>query len=213
MTFRFQRIPLERVIAAIWPESGESDRAFHSALYRLRHALREGGENTKFVLLKGGECSLESGRFDIDVDAFENALKDAQRATGEEAVVHYSRAISLYRGDYLENLLYYDWVAAERRRLKGLHLRALQLAAAQQRSCGDYRAAIQLIDRALQVDGLNEQSYQEAMRYCAVAGDKAGLIRRYQQLEQALHDELNVAPSVKTQALYRDLLEQVSLSA
>jgi two-component SAPR family response regulator len=200
-------------VAAIWPEGGESDRAFHSALYRLRHALREDGDSTKFVLLKGGECWLDTSLFDIDADVFEGALTAAQMATGEEAAAHYNRAISLYQGDYLENLLYYDWATAERRRLGDLYLQALQMAAAQQRSCGDYRAAIQLIDQALQVDELNEQSYQQAMRYCAVAGDKAGLIRRYQQLEQALQDELNVAPSVKTQSLYRDLLDQVSLSA
>ncbi len=214
VTFRAQQIPLERAVAAIWPEGGESDRAFHSALYRLRHALREDGDNTKFVLLKGGECALDSGRFAIDVDGFEEALSAAaQAASDEEAAAHYSRAIKLYQGDYLENLLYYDWAAAERRRLRALYLQALQSAAAHQQSCGDYRAALQFIDKALQVDALNEQSYQAAMRYCAVAGDKAGLIRRYQQLEQALQDELNVTPSVKTQALYHDLLDQVSLTA
>jgi DNA-binding SARP family transcriptional activator len=64
---------------------------------------------------------------------------------------------------------------------------------------------------ALREDALNEQSYRDAMRYSAFAGDKAGLVRRYRQLEQALRDELNVLPSSNTQTLYGQLMDQVSL--
>jgi DNA-binding SARP family transcriptional activator len=211
VTFRRQRLPLDRVVASIWPEGGQSDRAFHSALYRLRHALRGEGDRTKFVLLKGGECWLDTGRFDIDVEAFEAYLNAARATTGEKSAANYGLAISHYQGDYLDNLLYYDWAAAERRRLLDLYLGALRAAAAHQSSCGDHREALRLIDMALQEDALNEQGYRDAMRYSAFAGDKAELVRRYRQLEQALRDELNVMPSSNTQTLYGQLMDQVSL--
>ena len=211
VTFRSQRLPLERVVASIWPEGGQSDRAFHSALYRLRHALRGEGDRTKFVLLKGGECWLDTGRFDVDVDALEASVNAARATAGEESAAYYDRALKLYQGNYLENLLYYDWAAAERRRLLDLYLQALRAMAAHQSSCGDHREALRLIDMALQKDALNEGIYRDAMRYSAAAGDKAGLIRRYQQLTQSLDEDLNVLPSSKTESLYHLLLEQVSL--
>jgi LuxR family maltose regulon positive regulatory protein len=211
VTFRSQRLPLERVVASIWPEGDQSDRAFHSALYRLRRALRGADDRTKFVLLKGGECWLDAARFDIDVKEFEASLDAAQATTGEKSAAHYERAIRLYQGEFLDNLLYYDWATAERRRLLDLYLRALRAAAAHRSSCGDHREALRLIELALQEDALNEQSYREAMRYSACAGDKAGLVRRYRQLEQTLRDELNVMPSSNTQTLYGKLMDQVGL--
>ncbi len=106
MTFREQRLPLERAAESIWPESGGHGRAFHSALYRLRHALRSEGETTKFILAKGGEYWLDTTRFQIDVETFD-AILDAARAAGEtESVQLYTQGIALYQGEYLSNLLY-----------------------------------------------------------------------------------------------------------
>ena len=67
------------------------------------------------------------------------------------------------------------------------------------------------IERALQIDGLSEESHREAMRYYAAIGDEVGLVRQYQQLQQALRDELNVMPSSQTQELYRRLLAEAGL--
>jgi two-component SAPR family response regulator len=55
VTRRQKRIPLEKAAADIWPDQDQPGRAFHSALYRLRHALRRGDEKTKFINVKSGE--------------------------------------------------------------------------------------------------------------------------------------------------------------
>ena len=68
-----------------------------------------------------------------------------------------------------------------------------------------------MIEWALQIDGLNEESHREAMRYYAAAGDEVGLARQYQQLQQALHEELNIKPSSQTQELYQRLSAEAGL--
>ena len=68
------------------------------------------------------------------------------------------------------------------------------------------------IERTLQIDGLSEESHREAMRYYAAIGDEVGLARQYQQLQQALYDELNIKPSSQTQELYRRLTAEAGLT-
>ncbi len=153
---------------------------------------------------------MDTTRFQIDVDAFD-ALLDAARAAGEtESVQLYTQGIALYQGEYLSNLLYYDWALPERQRLMNGYLVALQRLAALHSSAGNPEEALVLIKRALQVDVLNEESHRDALRYYAAIGDKAGLVRQYQQLQQVYQDDLRVTPSSQTLELYRHLMAEVS---
>ena len=80
VTERHKHVPLEKATVDIWPEQGHQGRAFHSALYRLRQAMRQGDEKTKFVIVKGGECWLDTALCTIDADEFETAINEAIRA-------------------------------------------------------------------------------------------------------------------------------------
>jgi two-component SAPR family response regulator len=211
VNYRSQRVPLERAVEAIWPESAEHGRAFHSALYRLRQALRCQGDEAKFILVKGGEYWLDTTHFQIDVDSFEALLDAGHKAQGAEAAHFYDQAIDLYQGEYLSNLLYYDWPIPERQRLSSAALRAMRRLAGHHAAQGNYQEAFDLIERVLQIDGLNEESHREAMRYYAATGDEVGLARQYQQFQQTLHDELNIEPSSQTQELYQRLLAEAGL--
>jgi two-component SAPR family response regulator len=212
VNFRSQRVPLERVTNAIWPESVGHGRAFHSALYRLRHALRCQGDDAKFILVKGGEYWLDTSRFQFDVDTFETLLNTANKAQGTESAYFYTQAIDLYHGEYLSNLRYYDWPIPERQRLLNAYHLAMRRLASHYTTQGNYQDAIVLIDKALQIDALSEESHRDALRYYAAIGDEAGLVRQYKQLQQALRDELNVTPSKQTEALFRRLQTEVGLA-
>ncbi len=73
-----------------------------------------------------GEYWLDSARFTIDVDEFNSALAQARAGTQPASrAVWYQRVISLYQGEYLQNL-YYEWIFPERRRLTQAYLTALQ---------------------------------------------------------------------------------------
>ncbi|HFQ94313.1 MAG TPA: hypothetical protein ENK32_09905, partial [Anaerolineae bacterium] len=209
VTFRRQRIPLEKATADIWPEQDQPGRAFHSALYRLRQALRRGDGKTKFVQVKSGEYWLDGAQFQIDVDEFETAVAAAARAPQEEAAQWRQKAIALYGGAYMNNLLYYDWVDAERQRLEEKYLQLLAAAAADEAQSGNYGAALELINRAIQRDALRENFYCLAMEYYAAAHDRSGLLRCYQRLTQELQEAFGLPPSPHTEQRYRQLLSRV----
>lgn len=207
ITFRHDRIPLEKAAEAVWPEADASGRAFHSALYRLRQALRRGGENTKFIQVKGGEYWLDSTRFAVDVDAFEAACDRAAAGSGAKAVRAYEEAVALYTGDYLSNMLYDDWPNDERRRLEARYLRALRELAHAHAATGNYEAACEQMRRALQLDSLHEDSVRSLMRFYAEMGNRTAVIRQYHLLEEQLKQELGVAPAPETRQLIATLLQ------
>ncbi len=207
VTFRHERIPLDVVMEAFWPERpAQSKAAFHTTMSRLRQALRAEGKSTKYILVETGEYWLDAARFQIDVDDFDTAITKAQSTGGKESIEWYEHALSLYKGEYLGNLLYHDWVLPERRRLTEAYFSALQHLAARRAAAGQYEEALKLVRRVLQKDPLREDCHCDAMRYCASLENRAGVVRQYQQLTRTLNDELGVEPLPSTQQLYQALL-------
>ncbi len=143
VTFRNERIPVERVFDALWSErAGRSRTAFHTALSRLRKALRRDEETLKFVLVESGEYWLDTARFTVDVDEFDSALAKARSAQQPDMAAHwYAQAIGLVSGEYLDNL-YYEWLFPERRRLGRDYLTALCQLAHLRADAGDPAAAL-----------------------------------------------------------------------
>jgi LuxR family transcriptional regulator, maltose regulon positive regulatory protein len=210
VTFRRERIPVDVAFEALWPEtSSGSKTAFHTALYRMRQALRQPEQTAKFALVEAGSYWLDTTRFQIDVDEFDALLTQARSAHDETAGQRYEQAIALYQGPYLENMPYYDWAMPERRRLDEAYLAALSALADYYAGNGRYREALDLTRRALQSDPLREEIHCAALRHYAALGDRSGLVRHYQQLQQTLRTELNLPPLPATQTLYENLLESL----
>ena len=122
----------------------------------------------------------------------------------------YEEALDLYRGDYLGNLLYNDWAEPERHRLNKIYLDTLCQLAAQYAEQQQYDKAIILTEKAVTEDPFHEAGYCDLMRYHALLGDKAALVRQYRRLQHVLQEELKVEPALTTQQLYQQLMLQVN---
>ena len=120
------------------------------------------------------------------------------------------KALDLYHGDYLDNLLYYDWAEPERHRLNKIYLDALCQLATQYAEQQQYDKAIILNEKAITEDPFHETYYCDLMRYYAALGDKAALVRQYRRLQCVLQEELKVEPALTTQRLYQQLLLHVN---
>jgi LuxR family transcriptional regulator, maltose regulon positive regulatory protein len=210
ITFRGGRIPAERIFDAIWADKiGRGRTAFHTALSRLRNALRTDESTPHFILVETGEYWLDTATFSVDVDEFDAALAKAHAISNQEVSARwYEQAISLYRGEYIDNL-YYDWVLPERRRLTQAYLSALCALADHHSTHERYTNALELLQRALRVDNLLEDLHCKTMRVYAALGDRAGLVRQYQELKDILYSDMGMEPLASTSKLYQRLIEHV----
>jgi LuxR family transcriptional regulator, maltose regulon positive regulatory protein len=207
ITFRGERIPAEQAFEAIWAEKpGRGLTAFHTALTRLRNALRSQEPSPRFVLVEAGEYHLDAARFSIDVDEFDAALANARAISNDETAARWlEQAVGLYQGEYLGNL-YYDWLFPERRRLSQEYLGALRQLADYHFMRERYTRSLDLLHRALRMDNLLEELHCQVMRVYAALGDRAGLIRQYQELNDVLGSEMGIEPLPATKKLYDRLL-------
>jgi ATP/maltotriose-dependent transcriptional regulator MalT/two-component SAPR family response regulator len=210
VTFRGERIPLERAFDASWGEKGSSRTAFHTALSRLRNALRTGDDAHRFIFVETGEYWLDPLRFRIDIDEFDAALAKARSATNTAtAITWYKNAEDLCRGEYLQNL-YYEWIFPERRRLTKAYLGVLKELVAYLANSPEPELALHYFEKAVPIENLNEELYCHALHAYGAMGDRAGLVRLFQELKQNLTTELDVDPSPSTTSQYQTLLKKLN---
>jgi LuxR family maltose regulon positive regulatory protein len=207
VTMRGEKVPAEKAFDAIWGAKERTSRtAFHTALSRLRNALKSGEDNPRLILVEVGEYWLDSARFTIDVDEFNSALAQAHAGqTPASRAEWHERAAALYRGEYLQNL-YYEWVFPERRRLTQSYLGVLQELASYHLANQNPKEAIGCIEKAIPLDQLNEELYCQGMRAYNMLNDRAGITRLYSDLKLILKNELNTASMPGTDTLYNELI-------
>jgi DNA-binding SARP family transcriptional activator len=73
---------------------------------------------------------------------------------------------------------------------------------------GDPRRVLELAERGLAIDKLNEALWRLAMEADSAAGLRDSVSQRYAQLRKLLDQELGLEPSIETRGIYFELLAQ-----
>ncbi|HET9223268.1 MAG TPA: BTAD domain-containing putative transcriptional regulator [Roseiflexaceae bacterium] len=188
----------ERLLALFWPdhERAAAQQILRTNLHGLRKSLGA------WLLAEDDALALAPGT-DVDARRFATRLAAPAGGTAELA-----EALALYRGDFLADFsladvpAFDDWAAAERERYRRMAARGWAALANQRELARDWAAAIDALERAIAFDPLQEDLQRAAMRLHYLSGDRAGAIRRYEQLRRLLDDELGVPPLDETRALY-----------
>jgi len=125
----------------------------------------------------------------------------------------FKKAVDIVSGPYLPELDY-KWADEERERLRHSHLSALEELAGLYLDANLLPEAVEICQRALQVEPGSESVCRLLMRAYSAQGDKTGIKRVFDACEQALFN-LGYAPSDETYYLYRQLIgtEPTSKSA
>lgn len=206
VTMRSTTITVEQALHALWPD--EPDRAktaFHTALYRLRSALRTGAaDDRKFVLVEGRRYRLDVALFSVDVDRFDALLAQAGKAPPDRARSLLAAADALVRGEYLQGLDH-PWVLPERRRLADAHAEALVTLASRRLERGENAAALATARRLASLEPYSERACLLELRALARLGDFGAMERRFREFDDALLVELGVRASDDTRRAFADL--------
>ncbi len=115
------------------------------------------------------------------------------------------RAFELYEGEYLPDVRYETWSAAEREHLSVLFLRAADQLAELYLEVERYVDSIEVCQRILAHDDCWERAYRNMMTAYYHLGDRGQVARTYQRCLLKLEKELDVSPSMETVALFQQL--------
>ena len=194
----------ETLAELFWPDrpATSARRSLHTALWQIRHALKQGGLDPDEFLTGNGtfvEWPLNDA-IQIDVVDFEAAVILSSTAALQ-------RAVDLYEGPFLEGL-YDNWCIEERYRLEELYLQALGSLATAYRSEGNFAVALEQTRRLLKIDPLCEDAHRVAMETLYQLHQRAAALQQYETCARLLKRELNAEPSIETRRLRAAILDE-----
>lgn len=174
---------------------------FKQDIYRLRKAV--GRDSIVFE-----EETYRFNRdmdYEYDVEAFDAYLQRARRDDDSmERIGYYRKALSIYGGGYLYDIDD-DWALIERQRLNLSYISALEELARLHLDANQLEECLSVCEQAIAQDRYSETAYQLEMRAYAAQGDRAAVVRKYNEYKAMLSNDVGLSPSEVIEAIYREL--------
>jgi len=231
----------EHLAGLLWPEYTQESalRNLRLTLYRLRQTLDKAAKQARLnisdsLLAFPDRQTVQfnpGGSVWVDVLEFER-LWDASETHPHESLItcptcieRLRRAVSFYRGDFMEGFSLKDsygfdeWVLLRRERLHRQAVDALDwlvehfLNQAEAASAGAARlAALEngraYAQRLLQLEPWSESAHRQLMRALALNGQNQEALSQYEICRRILSEEFGVEPDEATQQLYQQVRQR-----
>jgi DNA-binding SARP family transcriptional activator/tetratricopeptide (TPR) repeat protein len=193
------------ILAALWPNGETTQDTLDGAVQSLKRVLEPTRKRQATHLLRSEDDSIMlADHVWIDADVFEDLLMDPEHSALSQEYKEQllEQALALYGGDFLPEERRAPW-ATERRQV--LHERWVHatLALVDLRIAHDAPAStLDLLDRLLAVDPLNEAAVRRLMMVLARLTRRGEALSAYHRFAEALQRDNRVEPSEETRQLY-----------
>ncbi|MCB9445929.1 MAG: transcriptional regulator [Ardenticatenaceae bacterium] len=216
LTFRHTRLHRDQITEILWPDLTPegAQRDFKIAFNTLTKVLepnRPRNAPSAFVLRDGSRYGLRpEADIWLDVDEFTTLVgqgNDQLAMDPMKAWALFQQALSLYRGEYLQEYPYEEWCSEERERLLTSYLQTAEQVATALLAQNAWENAVEVARSILMRDDCWEQAYRILMTAYEQMGNRSQALRIYQRCQERLGNELGVPPSLATIQLYESLVE------
>jgi DNA-binding SARP family transcriptional activator len=212
---RQQPVTPEGLAEALWPDSLPAawGSALHALISKLRrvldevgdgHAMTLSGGHGTYLLRLGGDVWVDREAAAEAIDEAEASLRsgESKRAWAPANIAAITAGRPFLPGD--EGA----WIEAERARLHGILVRALDCLADLWLANDEPGLAVESARRSIALEPFRETGYQRLIRLHTALGNRAEALRVYEECRRLLAAELGVDPSPDTEALFLELLGQ-----
>jgi DNA-binding SARP family transcriptional activator len=212
LVHRGRPVRKETLMETFWPgaDPDASRNRLNVALSSLRRSLRPVVGDMPVVLHHEGTYRLNPAlSIWIDVEAFEQraavGIKLHRAGDVTAASVALRDAVDLYRGSFVEDDLFEEWMSPPRERLRVLFLDLLDRLGDIAFTQGNYDMCIDVGRKILADDSCREDTHRRLMRCYGRQGRPHLALRQYHACVSSLRSELAVDPSAETVTLYEDI--------
>ncbi|MFS0723230.1 response regulator [Paenibacillus sp. 1P07SE] len=183
----------DQIVDAVWQEY-EQDKAvtyLHTTVYHIRKLLKDWGVQAK-VEFSQERYRLLKTNLETDVEKFER-LVEAGEIRDDDQARRSEQAISLYRGEYLEEHDY-AWASPKRKQLHQQFIAInLRLAEYDLRR-GEDRLALERLLQLQEKEPYSEEICRRVMEAFIKARSHGQARAHYHHFAQLLQDELGIEP-------------------
>lgn len=210
LTQRSKSVPPEELMETLWAEEEHerSDSAVKTLVYRLRRTLNgespNNSESQYINFSQGGYTWNNQSDYWLDSEVFENYCLRARKASGDEEKEEcFRRALDLYKGDYLPEYAYNEWVVPVSNYYRRLYLESvlslIDLLKKQKR----YGEISAVCEKAFTIDYFDEDLHRHYLESLLEEGKTRHAQAHYESITAALYRELGAKPSPALRGLYR----------
>ena len=211
---RGETVTADELGEALWPEGdARSAAAIRHFVHVVRERLEPGRRPrapSSFILSRGGGYAIDVDRVRIDAERFEHhvtagaeAFLDDEPEVAQRALEH---GLDLYRGDFLEDERYAEWVLRERDRLRHLASQGCRMLAQLAMRSGDLQRAVDRVERLAQLDPFDDEVHQALLILYLRCGRRSDALRRFARIRAQSRQTFGHEPSF-------DLAELVEMAS
>jgi two-component SAPR family response regulator len=143
----------------------------------------------------------------VDVDELEELLEQINAGGSGRQARRLESALALFRAEPLAGCDY-GWSEGRVRSLRGAYVDLIKRVGRARLESGDARGSLQVAERGLAVDALDEDTWRLALEAEGKLGLREALEARYGRLQEILDARLGLEPAKETRAVYLRLLSQ-----
>jgi DNA-binding SARP family transcriptional activator len=204
-------VPVDRIADLIWDAQPPDDIAasIQTFVSVLRRRLVPDRAHARQLVVTGAEAyRFATDAVDLDLDRFDELLERSAREPTRIARQSLEQALSLVRGDVLEDEPYALWAQDLRGSYQGRMLGARLDAADAALAELDFAAALAHAEAAVALDRFSERGQRAQMLTLYALRRTHEALARYRSYRTLLDEELGLEPSVETRALEGAVIRQ-----
>lgn len=211
LSARGHHVPIDRIAELIWDADRPDDIAasIQTFVSVLRRRLVEDRDRARRLVVTEAEAyRFATDAVDLDLDRFDELLERSAREPTRLARQSLERALSLVRGDVLEDEPYALWAqdlrGSYQGRVLGARLDAAEAALAER----DLAAALAHAEAAAVLDQFSERAQRLSMLALYALGRQHDALSRYRAYRMLLDEELGLEPAAETRELESAVIRQ-----
>jgi DNA-binding SARP family transcriptional activator len=209
---RKKPIHREKLMSMFWPDSLPD--CARNGLNVTIHNIRKNFQplkSEKDIIIYKDECYSfhPDQNVEIDVERFNllwrKGLALENTRDYEKSIDFFYKAVTLYKGDFIEDLLYEEWCEPERENIKERYLVILDRLSLHAFRQGSYNSTIEICNTMLQKDNCLEEIHRRVIASYRALGARDKAIKQFKKCKQMLQKELGINPSQTTLELYEKI--------
>jgi two-component SAPR family response regulator len=224
ITHRNQKLVPERIIESIWTaeELGslvKPTNALRTQIFRLRQNLAQMGftgtddPDLNFqIVFENGFYTVDLGpAFEIDTDEFMLNIEQGnayQARHPDRAILAYKKAIALYKGEYLAENPFSEWLFLVRGRYHRQFCRAALRLLDLLHEQGLFEQIVAVFDQIIIHEPFSEPFHIHFIRALMQLGDYTTARTHYDYITEKLYREMALQPTPALKDLYQEILAE-----
>lgn len=215
LTYRDKRIIQEKFFDILWidKECDNPAKALQNLIYRLRMLLNYEGSN------KDGESIINFSQgcyswnkdfhYWTDIDEFEMLYKRAKAAEKNDEFINaieiYQRAFMLYKGDYLSEDSYNEWLITVRNYYHRIYMDIIDKLVKLLKYYKRNEEILKICEEALMIESFEESIHILYIEALIEVGNIKQAQSQYEYVTSMLYKEMGVKPSPILRGLYHQI--------